>query len=201
MKIAITVEFLAQVDDMLAYDDKPGQGAPKQDWFSTHPFSPLRVKALKLFHESDLMAATGIDKSTLEDQVHQVMSLMEPDYLQGKTDSSRAMRDLFLAAAVVIANISKKERDTLKRYLGEAYSLDTLDSDRLKEDLPRRIAEVNNRVSHTQRMQVLRDLCVVAATEQPISDAERDLLNHISSELEVPVGFVVQCLESDIELD
>ena len=50
-------------------------------------------------------------------------------------------------------------------------------------------------------MQVLRDLCVVAATEQPISDAERDLLNHIASELEVPAGFVVQCLESDIELD
>jgi uncharacterized tellurite resistance protein B-like protein len=115
------------------------------------------------------------------------------------------MRDLFLAAAVVIANayegINKKERDTLKRYLGKTYSLDTLDSDRLKEDLPRRIVEVKDRVSQAQRMQVLRDLCVVAATEQPISDAERDLLNHIASELEVPGGFVVQCLESGIELD
>jgi uncharacterized tellurite resistance protein B-like protein len=198
-------EFLAQVDDMLAFDDKPGQGAPKQDWFSTHPFSPLRVKALKLFHESDLMTTTGIDKPTLEDQVQQIMSLMEPDYLQGKTDSNRAMRDLFLGAAVVIANayegISKKERDILKRYLGETYSLDTLDPDRLKEDLPRRTAEVKDRVNQAQRMQVLRDLCVVATTEKPISDAERDLLNHIASELEVPVGFVVQCLESDIELD
>ena len=198
-------EFLAQVDDMLAFDDKPGQGAPKQDWFSTHPFSPLRVKALKLFHGSDLMATTGIDKPTLEDQVQQIMSLMEPDYLQGKTDSNRAMRDLFLGAAVVIANayegISKKERDILKRYLGETYSLDTLDPERLKEDLPRRTAEVKNRVNQAQRMQVLRDLCVVATTEKPISDAERDLLNHIASELEVPVGFVVQCLESDIELD
>jgi len=198
-------EFLAQVDDMLAFDDKPGQGAPKQDWFSTHPFSPLRVKALKLFHESDLMATTGIDKPTLEYQVQQIMSLMEPDYLQGKTDSNRAMRDLFLGAAVVIANayegISKKERDILKRYLGETYSLDTLDPDRLKEDLPRRTAEVKDRVNQAQRMQVLRDLCVVATTEKPISDAERDLLNHIASELEVPVGFVIQCLESDIELD
>ena len=64
------------------------------------------------------------------------MRLMEPDYLQGKTESSRAMRDLFLATAVVIANayegISKKERNTLKRYLGEAYSIDILDADRLK---------------------------------------------------------------------
>ena len=198
-------EFLAQVDDMLAFDDKPGQGAPKQDWFSTHPFSPLRVKALKLFHESSLMATTGMDKSTLEDQVHQIMSLMEPDYLQGKTDSSRAMRDLFLAAAVVIANayegISKKERETLKRYLGEAYSLDSLDSDRLEEDLPRRINEVKERVNQAQRMQVLRDLCVIAATEQPISDTERDVLNHIAFELEIPIEFIVQCLESSIELD
>ena len=151
------------------------------------------------------MATNGMDKSTLEDQVHQIMSLMEPDYLQGKTDSSRAMRDLFLAAAVVIANayegISKKERETLKRYLGEAYSLDSLNSDRLKEDVPRRINEVKERVNQAQRMQVIRDLCVVAVTEQPISDTERDLLNHIAFELEVPIEFIVQCLESSIELD
>ena len=198
-------EFLAQVDDILAFDDRPGRGAPKQDWFSTHPFSPLRVKALKLFHESDLMTTSGIDKSTLEDKVQQFMSLMEPNYLQGKTESSRAMRDLFLAAAVVMANayegISKKERDTLERYLNKAYSLDTLDPDRLKEDLPRRIAEVKNRASHTQHMQVLRDLCVVVTTEQPVSDVEQDLLNHIATELEVSVGFIIQCMESDIELD
>ena len=198
-------EFLAQVDDILAFDDQPGRGAPKQDWFSTHPFSPLRVKALKLFHESDLMATSGIDKSTLEDKVQQFMSLMEPNYLRGKTESSRAMRDLFLAAAVVMANayegISKKERDTLERYLNQAYSLDTLDPDRLKEDLPRRIAEVKNRASHTQHMQVLRDLCVVVTTEQPVSDVEQDLLNHIAIELEVSVGFIIQCMESDIELD
>ena len=198
-------EFLAQVDDILAFDDQPGRGAPKQDWFSTHPFSPLRVKALKLFHESDLMTTSGIDKSTLEDKVQQFMSLMEPNYLQGKTESSRAMRDLFLAAAVVMANayegISKKERDTLERYLNKAYSLDTLNPDRLKEDLPRRIAEVKNRASHTQHMQVLRDLCVVVTTEQPVSDVEQDLLNHIAIELEVSVGFIIQCMESDIELD
>jgi hypothetical protein len=115
------------------------------------------------------------------------------------------MRDLFLAAAVVMANayegISKKERDTLERYLNQAYALDTLDPDRLKEDLPRRIAEVKNRASHTQHMQVLRDLCVVVTTEQPVSDVEQDLLNHIAIELEVSVGFIIQCMESDIELD
>ena len=135
-------EFLSQVDDMLAFDNEPGQGAPMQDWFSTHPFSPLRVKALTFFHESSLMLAAGYDKPALEDKVQQLMSLMEPDYMQGKTDASRAMRDLFLAAAVVIADayegISDRERAALKRFLGKAYAVDALDSRRLREDLPRR---------------------------------------------------------------
>jgi len=47
-------DFVAQVDDMAAVDDEPGSGAPESDWFSTHPFSPLRVKALKLFDGAKL---------------------------------------------------------------------------------------------------------------------------------------------------
>ena len=42
-------DFLKQVDDMHVLDAEPGDGSPKEDWFSTHPFSPLRVKALQLF--------------------------------------------------------------------------------------------------------------------------------------------------------
>lgn len=198
-------QFLAQVDDMLAFDDKPGQGAPMQDWFSTHPFSPLRVKALTFFHASSLMLGDGYGKPALEDRVQQLMSLMEPDYLQGKTDASRAMRDLFLAAAVVIADayegISDKERKALKQFLGDAYAVDALDSTRLREDLPRRIAEARKRVSLAQRMQVIRDICVIAATEQPVSDAELELLNQTATALEVPGSFVAQCLESPVELD
>nr|HIA88175.1 M48 family peptidase [Gammaproteobacteria bacterium] len=54
--------FMGQVDEMVAPDGRPGQDAPMQDWFSTHPFSPLRVKALKQFHESSLMQDGGFDK-------------------------------------------------------------------------------------------------------------------------------------------
>jgi tellurite resistance protein len=198
-------EFLSQVDDMLAFDDEPGQGAPMQDWFSTHPFSPLRVKALTFFHESSLMLAGGSDKPALEDKVQQLMSLMEPDYMQGKTDASRAMRDLFLAAAVVIADayegISDRERAALKRFLGKAYAVDALDSQRLREDLPRRITEARERNSLTQRMQVMRDICLIATTEKPVSDVELELLSEIATGLEVPDSFVSQCLDAPVELD
>jgi tellurite resistance protein len=125
--------------------------------------------------------------------------------MQGKTDASRAMRDLFLAAAVVIADayegISDRERAALKRFLGKAYAVDALDSRRLREDLPRRITEARKRNSLTQRMQVMRDICLIATTEKPVSDVELELLSEIATGLEVPGSFVTQCLDAPVELD
>ena len=198
-------EFLRQVDDMLAFDEEPGQGAPQQDWFLTHPFSPLRVKALKHFYESDVMCSGGMSKAQLEDCVQQVMGVMEPDYMKGKTDATRAMRNLFLAGAITVADahegISDQEREVLKKFFEKGYALEKLDSNRLREVLPKRIAEAKELTSLAQRMQVVRDLCIVAQAERPIATAETDLLNQIASGLELPANFVTQCLEGSIELD
>ena len=68
-------DFLSQIDAMQFEDAQPGQGAPKEDWFSTHPFSPMRVKALQLFYDSEL-AGGAVRKSELEAAVMGVMSLM-----------------------------------------------------------------------------------------------------------------------------
>ncbi len=198
-------EFLRQVDDMLAFDEQPGQGAPIQDWFLTHPFNPLRVKALKHFTESDLMRSGGIGKAELEDRVQQVMGLMEPAYMEGKTDASRAMRNLFLAGAIAVADvyegISDQEREVLKRFLEKGYAVEDLDSQRLRKILPKRIAEAKQWASLTQRMQVVRDLCIIARAERPVATAELELLNEIANGLNLPASFVQQCLEASAELD
>ena len=79
-------DFVKQVDDMKIDNQQPGQGAPQSDWFSTHPFSPLRVKALKLFENSELYGGKQ-SKSVLELGVQSVLSLMEPSYLEAKSDT------------------------------------------------------------------------------------------------------------------
>ena len=198
-------EFLGQVDDMLVVDEHPGRGAPMQDWFLTHPFSPLRVKALKYFDESDVMCSGGIGKAELEDEVQQIMGLMEPNYMKGKTAATRAMRNLFLAGAITVANvhdgISDQEREVLKRFLEKGYALESLDSKRLREVLPQRITEAKQRTSLTQRMQVVRDLCIIARAERPVASAEVGFLNEIAIDLDLPIGFAQQCLETSVELD
>jgi Zn-dependent protease with chaperone function len=198
-------EFLRQVDDMLALGEQPGQGAPMQDWFLTHPFSPLRVKALTIFDRSALMRSGGIGKHDLEDQVQTVMGLMEPDYLKGKTEATRAMRNLFVAGAIGVADaaggISDKERQTLEEFFEEGYALEKLDPERLRELLPKRIEAARKKASLSQRMHVVRDLCLIAGVEQPVVQAESRLLEEIAQELEIPTDFVSQCLEASPELD
>jgi hypothetical protein len=91
-------DFLSQVDHMQEEDADPGVGASSEDWFSTHPFSPLRVKALELFHRSELVSSSGESIAQLEMGVQKLMSLMEPSYLEAKTGAAEAMRRLLFAA-------------------------------------------------------------------------------------------------------
>ncbi|MEK9786448.1 MAG: M48 family metallopeptidase [Gammaproteobacteria bacterium] len=198
-------EFLSQVDAMLAFGEQPGQGAPIQDWFLTHPFSPLRVKALTVFNQSELIRAGGVSKAELEESVREIMGVMEPDYLKGKTEPARAMRNLFIAGAVSVANasegISDKERDTLSEFFEAGYSLDKLDPAQLLELLPQRIESALEKTSLSQRMQVMRDICLVARADRPVSLPEQRLLDDMAGRLEISNDFVAQCLESQVELD
>ncbi len=193
-------EFLLQVDDMVAVDAEPGQGAPMQDWFSTHPFSPLRVKALQEFYRSELMTAGGTNKRALEINVEDVMQLMEPDYIKGKTDSNKAMRRLFIAGAIAIAHvyngISEQERATFKSFFkDDDLDIDKLDPDRLRDVLPKRVAATVALTSKSQRMQVLRDLCLIAQAEGKVVEPELSVLREIAEGLDVPFSFVLQSLE------
>jgi hypothetical protein len=198
-------DFLAQLDEMQAADAEPGQGAPAQDWFSTHPFSPLRVKALQLFHRSGLMADGGGDKGDLELGVQRLMSLMEPGYIEGKTDVTKNMKLLFIAGAVAVADahdgISQGEEAILKNYLGPAFELRNLNVEKLVATVPERAEATLAQASRSQCMQVLRDICNVARAEGDCEAAELAVLHDLADRLKVSRSFVRQCLECSAELD
>jgi tellurite resistance protein len=197
-------EFLSQVDAMQVEDAQPGQGAPKEDWFSTHPFSPLRVKALQLFYDSQLAGGTA-SKADLEAAVMGVMSLMEPSYLDGRTQTAESMRRLLFAAALVVANadgeITVQEIDVFEQFFGDRSFKDDLDLKKLEADLDGRIAAVKEQASVPQAMQVVRDLCLVARAEGNIHPAEEAVLDRVADGLDVPREFVCQTMESDFTPD
>ncbi len=198
-------DFLRQVDEMQVEDTVPGNNAAKEDWFSTHPFSPMRVKALKYFHDSELAVEGGMPKADLEVAVQGVMSLMEPSYMEGRTDTAEAMRRLLLAGAITVADaangISDKEIEVFEKFFGRDSFNDRLSVDKIKNELPNRMTAVKAVASTTQRMQVLRDLCVVARAEGPIVEAERTALDHIADGLGISRSFICQSAEANFEPD
>jgi len=198
-------EFLSQVNDMVEQDAAPGQGAPTQDWFSTHPFSPLRVKALTQFHESALMQPGGYSKDELEMRLHELMQLMEPGYLEAKTQATRIMRNLFIAAAMSLARlgggVTKNEQGILQQFLGKSFDLDKLDISQLEALIRARITEALEHTTPSQRMQLVRDLALVARADEAGCRHKEQLLVRYARELGVPYNFVGQCMAHVPELD
>lgn len=192
-------EFITQVDA------QPGQGAPNGDWFSTHPFSPLRVKALALFDKSELARPNGTTKDKLEVAVQTVMELMDPDYFDGKTNTAEAMRRLFFAASITVANASdgasEAEIAVFEKFFGDGSFNDKLDIDRLEEELPDRIRQTVEITSPSQRIKLMHDLCLIARADGHVTEAERAVRADIASSLDIAQAFVEQCLECQVELD
>jgi len=198
-------DFLNQIDDMQLADAGPGISAPKEDWFSTHPFSPLRVKALKLFDESEHARNNGMSKTNLEIAIQGLMGLMEPSYIEGKTETAKFMRRLFYAGAIAIADasdgIGPEEVKIFEKFLGPGEFSRSLDVTRLKDDLDNRVKNACNNTTVPQRMQVVRDLCVVAQASGHITDEERDILEHIADGLNISRGFIFRTIKLLIEPD
>ncbi len=198
-------EFMQQVDEMQVEDAEPGQGAPAEDWFMTHPFSPLRVRALKLFDHSELAVKGGKSIDELEAGVQVLMTMMEPSYLEGRTDTAENMRRLLFAGAIAVANakdsITDREIAVFEKFFGPRTFSTDLNIDQLIEGLPARISQVLSMTTVAQRMQIIRDLCTVARADKVVNPEEIKVIESIASQLEVPAHFVSQAVELEIELD
>ena len=190
--------FLRQVDEMQFEADDPTASAPAEDWFLTHPFSPIRVKALKLFFESELMSGE-VSSADLELGVQGIMSLMEPSYLEGRTSNAESMRRLLLAAAVALVHASgtvdDRERNVFEQFFGANSLSDKLNIERTIATLEDRATTVLENTTRAQRMQVIRDLCVLARADGRVDPTECAVLRDIAAKLDIGRFFVDRTLD------
>jgi len=165
----------------------------------------LRVKALKLFDESEHARTGGTSRADLEIAVQGLMSLMEPSYMEGKTETATHMRRLLYAGTIAVADasdgISEEEIKIFEKFFGMGEYSKNIDLPRLKEDLPDRSKKARDNTSVPQRMQVLRDLCLVAKASGRTTRQERAVLEGIADDLDIPRGFLCQTMEQQVGPD
>jgi len=195
--------FLDQVPDLreeadrLARADEPARA----DWFSTHPFSPLRLQAAQLFARSEVMVEGGTGLDHLELQVADLMSLMEPSYLQEKSEMAEAMRRLLFGAGIAMVTAhgepQAEELAALEGLLGPGSVPTTINAAAVAEDMPRRIEAVVRLVPALRRAQIIRDLCVIARADGRIDQREREILHQVAGAIQVDPALVACALEAD----
>ena len=88
-----------------------------------------------LFQQSQLVNPNGTTREQLEVGIQSLMSLMEPNYLEGRTGSAESMRRLLFAGAIVVAGadskIDEEEIKVFEEFFGEGSFSDSLDPERL----------------------------------------------------------------------
>ena len=184
-------QFLTQVGDLRREAERlaTADDQPRSDFFATHPFSPLRLKAAQLFAASDVREPGGVPRLDLEMQVQELMTLMDPSYLQDTSDVAEAMRRLLFAGGVAVAaasgTVTEKSLKALEQLLGVGSIPSNLKPDTIRADLPSRIDTVNRIVPPLRRAQVIRDLCVIACADGRIDEAKLTVIREIASAVSV----------------
>jgi tellurite resistance protein len=194
-------EFADQAEELQVAHETPGPRAATLDWFSTHPFSPLRLKAVRLFLESELALPNGISVSALEARVQELMAVMEPSYLEERSESAEAARRILFAGMIAVADasegISDEEKTTFEEFFGEGSFSDELDIEGIEASLEERLEEGRRAVSHPRRIQVVRDLCVMARSSGIVASEEKAVILRIAAALDVPPELVNETLSEN----
>lgn len=174
------------------------------DCFSTHPYNPLRLRALSAFRRSQAFydatsqAKEGITSDELEALIDRDMAMMEPTYLQEKSSNSSLMRDLLLTAGLFVARanheVVPQEIDALRAMLGADTVHMRLDVDRTIEGLDKAIERVKGAVPVTERLRLVQHLTIIASADGTVDDLEYAAMAHVATELEVPATIIDETL-------
>jgi tellurite resistance protein len=192
--------FASQIDALHAApaacaDERDEEGV--LDCFDTHPYSPLRVRALLARSVARRASSArpnapvdGIDNEELERIVEHDLSVMEPSYLEdGTEETSVLMRRVLFCAGVCVAaangEIAPTELRALRALLG-AKNVDIPDDlTRIRAELTEKIAEAKDKVAFAGRAQLVQHATIIAAADGHVEARELTELFNLAEGLGV----------------
>lgn len=192
--------------------------ANPDDWFSTHPYSPLRVKALDLFFRSRtyhrLLGREGgeLSEGKLEREVATIVSLMNPSELDEGASCGKETREFLVLGGIAVAAVDgrfkKSERSAIEALAGKGKLRDSIDELRKLsvEDVQLRLKQAAHalevKLSPVRRRKVLEDLCTVALADKKLDERELDVLRWCAGCLSLDtddVDFALRSLTSALD--
>jgi uncharacterized tellurite resistance protein B-like protein len=184
---------------------KPRDDDDTLDCFSTHPYSPLRVRAVVAYSRSDqYRSLTGFGLGDIllddvEEVVERDLALMEPSYLEEKSDEAKSLKRLLYCAAVSVAaadgNVHEAEVKAVRRLVGQEEMWAGVDVEGARKELEERLAAALQQPL-ARRAQLVQHLTIVAAADGVVTPEELGEMGRIATRLEVGPTVIEQTLSA-----
>jgi tellurite resistance protein len=195
------IESLASAPNARA---EPRDDDDTLDCFSTHPYSPVRVRAVVAFSKSkgylDAIGKTGASLSDddIDAVIERDLAMMEPNYLEEKSSKSDVLKRVLYSAGICVAaangKIDDRELESMAMLLGTDYDASKTTPETAKKDLDGRIKEAVEKCTLGERAQVVQHLTIIAAADGIVEPAEVSEMHRISNALGVDVMVIEQTL-------
>jgi Zn-dependent protease with chaperone function/uncharacterized tellurite resistance protein B-like protein len=201
-------DYLAQLEDLR--NEVSQQETDPQDWFSTHPFNPMRLKALEVFTKGEpyhrLIGEEGFELTAeqVATEVAELMSIMEPTYLQDSSDVGKKARRYLLTAGYLVAGangvVERSEVEALASIVGPQVGPDEIKQmlsqpmGVVRDEVAALAKDLSAHLSGVQRLQLVRDMVVISYADGSVDAQELDCLVWLCAGLGVDPRFIQQVL-------
>lgn len=181
-----------------------------EDWYKSHPFSPMRIKALELFGKSDTyQRLTGRGKPSLseremEERIRNFMMLMEPSQLQESHNGEKVQEYMFMASYLIAISdeqIVRAESDALSGLVksDQVYNecrakIQGMDFEQVKKEVIILSNQISTYLSHIEKLNLIRDLAVVAKADGYIKEAEVNVMHNLCHLFKIKPDFADQVM-------
>lgn len=208
-------EYIEQFADLKA--EMKSDDVSPEDWYSTHPFSPIRVKALSTFNRSQtymkLTGQTGgdITEEALEAEIKSMMSLMEPTYLTESTEVAGDMRRFVFLSGYMIAKANGTIDDTEIKALTslldaqtvdrEMKAIDGVDDETVVNEIGKIAGKLEVMLPTVSKLNLIKDLTVISHADGSVEDSELKVLYNVCNALGIRTEFVDQVLDEAFGLN
>lgn len=180
------------------------------DWYTTHPFSPLRIKSLELFNKSETykifnpQVKAEITEDEMEAEIKRIMSLMEPEDIDNTSqDNEKLQRFMFLGGYMISkadGTIDESETHALSSIVSkEIFSKCMLTisgqtDEEIIQELNQLAKELDVVLSVMQKLNLLRDLSIISFSDGEITDSEVKVLYNLARILYINTEFIDKVL-------
>ncbi len=196
--------------EMLKDADADNESYNPQDWYSSHPFSPMRIQALELFSRSEtfnqLVGKEGgeITEGEMEKEIKSVMSLMEPNYMDDDSEVGHEIQKFLFCGGYTIAASNGVVEESEVQALGSLVKAEMFTEllpqvkDKSIPELLQMTAQfaktLNLHMAYISKLNVIKDLAVISYSDGSIDQEEVEVLYAISHMLQIYPDFVDQVL-------